>query len=966
MMGRIGTRASARIAGVAVLLVLGGVVPDRAPPARADSTADEADARFLRGTQLFKAARYDEALVEFLTSNRLVRNRNVLFNIARTYEALGRFEEAYRYYTEYIRDEPNRGDRAAAQRHLRVIEPQIALLSVESDPPGATVYLERKDLGGRGETPLVLAVAPGAYKVVVEAKGYKDVVTTAETVRGRPAEVRAKLDLVVGTLAIASRPGAAVYVDRAAGTAAAPVALSTPARLQLPPGRHEIELVAPGYRPARSSVVVRADVETRLDLTLEERAVPTGTVVLASDSTGALVLVDGVERGFTPAVLDLSAGPHAIEVRGEGYARWRRKVQVGQDSRTFYQVELLEEEPEVTGATRSQQSLSAAPASISLVPREEIWRFGYRTLAEVVRGVRGIYTSDDRTYETIGVRGFSLPGSGESTNRLLLTHDGHAMNNDAFGAAPVGRDFAADLADVSRVEVVRGPGSAFYGPGAFFGVVEVVSEEPGRGPPVRAGGSLDSNGGGLAFARGSAGVARGAVSVSASVYDSEGGTFRVGEFEGGPPDGLVHDTDGERAERGGLRARLGDFSLDASLAHRRKIVPTAPFFTTFGAPFEIIDLRGYAEGRWQRRLGPLEVTARGSYDRHDNEVVLPFAPAATPEDINFAHAIQGGDWLTGELRLSIEGLGQRLTVGSEVASHDITQEADLNDDGMNEFDRSASHVNGSIYASDEVVLFGDRLRLSAGLRAERFGEQEDSAVSPRLAVIVRPYDSGYTKLIAGRAFRSPSPFELYYLSGLYMIPPEVLDPETIWTGEIEHTHTLRAGSNVIVSLFGSRLSDLINLSRTDTGLIDFNNSPDEAYAVGGELELRLAAGNGAWWSAAASGTSLRSDSDVARINSVAIVGSTRSYIPILAERLGLAAELIYNSPRHRRDGGESAPALLGRVFVSGRLRSAGLLYRLGITNALDWDWAIPTGLTYRQQQIPQEPRMLHGELVYEF
>ena len=59
-----------------------------APSARADSGADEADVRFQRGTALYKAGRFDEALVEFFASNRLAANRNVVFNIARSYEAL--------------------------------------------------------------------------------------------------------------------------------------------------------------------------------------------------------------------------------------------------------------------------------------------------------------------------------------------------------------------------------------------------------------------------------------------------------------------------------------------------------------------------------------------------------------------------------------------------------------------------------------------------------------------------------------------------------------------------------------------------------------------------------------------------------------------------------------------------------------------------------------------------------------
>jgi outer membrane receptor for ferrienterochelin and colicins len=412
------------------------------PAARADSSADEADARFQRGNQLFRAGHYDEALVEFFTSNRLAHNRNVIFNIARSYEALGRYEEAYRYYAEYIAEESNKDERAAAQKRLKEIEPRVALLRIESEPSGATVYLERKDLGGRGETPLLIAVPPGRQRILVEARGYQLASVVAEAVRGRETQVSSRLELIVGRLRISSKPRAMVYIDRAAGTAAPPAANTTPATLSLTPGRHTVELEAPGYRVVRSDVVIQADTETRLEMALEERAAPSGTVVLASDLPGALVTVDGVERGFTPAVLSLSVGAHDLEVRGEGLRVWRQKVHVVKEGRAFYQVEMVEEEQEVTGATRVQQALSEAPASVSVVTRSEIWALGYQTLTDAVRGVRGVYTSDDRNYEAIGVRGFSRPG--DLTNRLLLSRDGHAMNDDAFGAAAVGRDFASD------------------------------------------------------------------------------------------------------------------------------------------------------------------------------------------------------------------------------------------------------------------------------------------------------------------------------------------------------------------------------------------------------------------------------------------------------------------------------------------------------------------------------------------
>ena len=53
--------------------------------ALADDVADEADAQFNLGAQEYQAGRHERALAHFLASNRLVDNKNVLFNIARCY-----------------------------------------------------------------------------------------------------------------------------------------------------------------------------------------------------------------------------------------------------------------------------------------------------------------------------------------------------------------------------------------------------------------------------------------------------------------------------------------------------------------------------------------------------------------------------------------------------------------------------------------------------------------------------------------------------------------------------------------------------------------------------------------------------------------------------------------------------------------------------------------------------------------
>src|ERR1041385_6159115 len=122
-----------------------------AAPAAADGVADEADLQFMIGAEAYSKGEFTIALEHFLASNRLGSNRNVMFNIARAYEQLGRFPDAYRYYIDAGRgdtgDSKLQKDIAGA---LSRISARVAVIAVETSPPGATVFLDRRDLGSVG------------------------------------------------------------------------------------------------------------------------------------------------------------------------------------------------------------------------------------------------------------------------------------------------------------------------------------------------------------------------------------------------------------------------------------------------------------------------------------------------------------------------------------------------------------------------------------------------------------------------------------------------------------------------------------------------------------------------------------------------------------------------------------------------------------------------------------------------
>src|SRR6195256_959190 len=128
---------------------------------------------------------------------------------------------------------------------------------------------------------------------------------------------------------------------------------------------------------------------------------------------------------------------------------------------------------QVFGASERLQPAIEAPASVSFITAQEIARYGYRTLAEILRGVRGMYVTNDRNFSFLGTRGFAKPG--DYNSRILLLINGHRVNDNVFGQAEIGAEFGLDPAMFERVEVIRGPASSLYGDSAFFAVVNVMT-----------------------------------------------------------------------------------------------------------------------------------------------------------------------------------------------------------------------------------------------------------------------------------------------------------------------------------------------------------------------------------------------------------------------------------------------------------------------------------------------------------
>ncbi len=168
-----------------------------APESRTPASAvtRQAKARFRAGAELYRQARYREAIAEFEAAYRLKPHGVIFFNLAQCHERLGDIPAALRAYHEYLRAVPEAEDRATVQAAMSNLEARLAASGVQqllvySDPPGAEVHVDGQ---ARGQTPFAAVLPHGPHSLTLTKPGYATVRREAVLAPDRSLELDVSL-----------------------------------------------------------------------------------------------------------------------------------------------------------------------------------------------------------------------------------------------------------------------------------------------------------------------------------------------------------------------------------------------------------------------------------------------------------------------------------------------------------------------------------------------------------------------------------------------------------------------------------------------------------------------------------------------------------------------------------------------------------------------------------------------------
>lgn len=511
----------------------------------------------------------------------------------------------------------------------------------------------------------------------------------------------------------------------------------------------------------------------------------------------------------------------------------------------------------VVTATRVPSLIDTTAAGVTVIDRGMIETRGYTTLVEALGAVPGL-----SVVQSGGPGGnASVFVRGTNSNQVLVLRDGVPLNDpsDPTGAYNFGVD---TLADVERIEVVRGPMSGVWGSGAIGGVINLITRK-GSGTPT----GTVSVGAGLPLA----------LDTEATVSGATGPVDYAATVESRSDDGSDFTPQRESVYNGrlnGYRSQLATLNLGVNPTDTVRLYGFLRYRTSvfgldeLGSPaYDATDYTGRDEsftGRvgvqatlfdiWDTGLSVGHISSLRRYDQ-----------ALEPDNPNqsFGTSRYNGDrtalaW-TNTVHLADWGpaTGSALTFGAAQDRDSAKSELDTSSFGtpyLAGVKADARYTSGD--AGLQTVL-AQRLTVSGHIREEN-ATYGGSAFTWRIGgVLAVPEAWSRLKASYGTSFLAPSLFQLFGVDSFGFVGNPNLQPERSQGWEAGWAVDLPAlgrsdAATIEVTYFNNRIENLIQLVYSPDFLSSTEQNIASARTNGVEAGITLRAG--AWGDAVVSYT----------------------------------------------------------------------------------------------------------------
>ena len=391
---------------------------------------------------------------------------------------------------------------------------------------------------------------------------------------------------------------------------------------------------------------------------------------------------------------------------------------------------------EVTSVSKKPQRLANVAAAVFVINAEDIKLSGANSLAEALRLAPGIdATRFSANRWSVSARGFA----DLFAEKLLVLVDGRNAFSPAFSGVSW-QDFQFPIEDVERIEVIRGPAAAIWGPNGMNGVINVITKSAAGtqgGQAVLGAGPVEGS-----YAR----ARWGGSNADSSLFYRFYGSIQNGLTQLAPPKLGGSGQDAYSQSAAGLR-------VDGYLSEGARWDFSADFFTTGSDGLAYMN-RSSGTSIDQQTEKHRGTTLRGRYERPlsaGGNLQVQAAYAQTDTDIPYAmRDVRNTFDLDAQHRFRLTER-QELVWGANfrTSSDSILPTSVMR---MNIASRQLEYVG--LFVQDEIRLT-DPLRLSLGLRADRSPLSGwDSQPTARLAWNFQPNQTLWGAL--SQSSRSPS------------------------------------------------------------------------------------------------------------------------------------------------------------------------------------------------------------------